>query len=195
MSRRTGPRTDRPDARGDILRSARELFASNGFKGTTMRAIAQSADVDVALISYYFGNKDGLFAASLELPVDPSNVLSRVFSEGLDGVGERILRTLTGVMEDETTGPAVIGLIRSAIADNQNQDVFRDFILNVVLEGYARHLQSPDAHERATLAASQVIGIIIGRYVFQIDPLARMSVDDLVAHVAPTLQDYLTGTC
>lgn len=194
MPRRTGPRTDRPDARGDILRAARDLFAAGGFKSTTMRAIAQRADVDVALIPYYFGNKDGLFAACLELPVEPGSVLGKVFAEGIDNVGERIIRTLAGVMEDPTTGPAIIGLVRSAIADNSAQEVFRDFILNVVLASYVRHLSGEHAQQRAALAASQVVGLMVGRYVLKIGPLAEMSVDELVDHVAPTLQGYLTGT-
>jgi AcrR family transcriptional regulator len=43
-----------------ILDKAEELFASNGFEGTTVRDIANAADVNLAMISYYFGSKEKL---------------------------------------------------------------------------------------------------------------------------------------
>ncbi|WP_188206434.1 forespore capture DNA-binding protein RefZ [Alkalibacillus aidingensis] len=43
-----------------IMQAAGELFYYNGFKGTSIRAITDKADVNVSLISYYFKNKQGL---------------------------------------------------------------------------------------------------------------------------------------
>jgi len=59
------------ESRDAILRAARVLFAQRGFRGTTMRAIAKRAGVDIALVHYFFGSKPKLFAASIELPIDP----------------------------------------------------------------------------------------------------------------------------
>ncbi len=190
---RTGPRADRTDVRGDILTAARALFAERGFRGTTMRAVAEAAGVDVALVPYYFGNKDGLFAATLELPVDPREKLDEIFAQGLDGIGERIARTMAMLVDDEATGPAMLGLMRSAMTEGPAHDVVRDFIENVIIEGYARHLDAPDARRRAALAATQIVGVAMGRHVLRIEPLASMSVDELVEHVGPTLQRYLEG--
>ncbi|WP_353508126.1 TetR family transcriptional regulator [Intrasporangium sp.] len=193
MSRRPGPRSDRADVRGDILDSARALFATRGFKGTTMRAVADGAGVDVALVPYYFGNKDGLFAATLELPVDPREKLDEIFAQGLDGIGERIARTMATLVDDEATGPAMLGLMRSAMTDGPAHDVVRDFIENVIIEGYARHLDAPHARRRAALAATQIVGLAMGRHVLRLEPLASMTVDEIVEHVGPTLQRYLEG--
>ncbi|WP_460625994.1 TetR/AcrR family transcriptional regulator [Intrasporangium mesophilum] len=192
-ARRPGPRADRTDVRGDILAAARTLFAARGFRGTTMRAVADAAGVDVALVPYYFGNKDGLFAATLELPVDPRAKLDEIFAQGLDGIGERIARTMAMLVDDEATGPAMLGLMRSAMTEGPAHDVVRDFIENVIIEGYARHLDAPDARRRAALAATQIVGVAMGRHVLRIEPLASMSVDELVEHVGPTLQRYLEG--
>jgi AcrR family transcriptional regulator len=192
-ARRPGPRADRTDVRGDILSAARSLFAARGFRGTTMRAVAEAAGVDVALVPYYFGNKDGLFAATLELPVDPRAKLDEIFAQGLDGIGERIARTMATLVDDETTGPAMLGLMRSAMTEGPAHDVVRDFIENVIIEGYARHLDAPDARRRAALAATQIVGLAMGRHVLRIEPLASMSVDEVVEHVGPTLQRYLAG--
>jgi AcrR family transcriptional regulator len=179
--------------RGDILTAARELFASRGFKGTTMRAVAEGAGVDVALVPYYFGNKNGLFAAVLDLPLDPHAKIDEVFAQGLDGIGERVVRTVATVLDDPVTGPAMLGLMRSAMTDGIAHDVVRDFIDNVIIEGYARHLDRPDARQRAALAATQIVGLAMGRRVIGIEPLASMSLDELAAHVGPTIQRYLAG--
>lgn len=189
-SRRPGPRADRADVRGDILTAARELFARKGFQGTTLRAVAAAAGVDVALVPYYFGNKQGLFTASLELPVDPRAKIDEVFAGGSDGLGERLIRTLDGLFQDPVVGPAIIGLMREAIGDGDT-GLRRDFIVNVVLVAYTRHIQLPDAAARAALAASQLVGIGLARYVIRVEPLAGMSTEELARYAGPTLQRYL----
>ena len=190
---RPGPRTDRTDVRGDILTAARGLFATRGFRGTTLRAVAEAAGVDVALVPYYFGNKDGLFAATLELPVDPARMIDAIFAQGLEGLGERVARTVAGLIQDEVVGSALVGLIRSAVTEGPAHDVVRDFIDNVIIEGYARHLDAPDARRRASLVATQIVGLVMARQVLRIEPLASMSVDEVVEHVGPTLQRYFEG--
>ncbi len=54
------------DKQKAILDAAEELFALNGFNGTSVRDIANKADVNVAMISYYFGSKDKLLEALFE---------------------------------------------------------------------------------------------------------------------------------
>ncbi len=49
------------DKQLSIIRAAEELFAKNGFDGTSVRDIAHHANVNVAMISYYFGSKENLF--------------------------------------------------------------------------------------------------------------------------------------
>ena len=65
-SRRSGRLGPEADLRSEILNAARPMFAERGYRDTTLRAVAQSAGVDVALVAYYFGNKDGLLLALVE---------------------------------------------------------------------------------------------------------------------------------
>jgi AcrR family transcriptional regulator len=51
--------------RGDLLDAAEKLFAEHGFEGTTTREVVKRAKCNLALISYYFGSKDGLYQAVL----------------------------------------------------------------------------------------------------------------------------------
>ena len=97
------PRTQAgcPRHGGELLASARALFATRGFRSTSVRAIAADAGVDPALVHHYFGTKDDLFVAALELPVDPRVVLAPVVEGGVEGAGERLLRAFLSVWDDE----------------------------------------------------------------------------------------------
>lgn len=58
--------TEKVDKRAQILAVAEQLFADNGFDGTSVRDIAQLANVNLAMISYYFGSKEKLLEALIE---------------------------------------------------------------------------------------------------------------------------------
>ncbi len=77
-----GRRPGAPDTRAEVLAAARASFAEKGFRGTTIRAVAAAAGVDPALVHHYFGTKDDLFVAALEIPVDPREILAPVVAAG-----------------------------------------------------------------------------------------------------------------
>jgi AcrR family transcriptional regulator len=58
--------TEKVDKRAHILTVAEQLFADKGFDGTSVRDIAQLANVNLAMISYYFGSKEKLLEALIE---------------------------------------------------------------------------------------------------------------------------------
>src|SRR6478736_4707021 len=98
---RRGRRPGTPDTRTAILHAARKAFAARGFSGTTIRSAATDAGVDAALVHHYFGTKDDLFVAAMELPIDPRPVIAGVVAGGPDGAGERLLRAFLSVWDDE----------------------------------------------------------------------------------------------
>lgn len=57
------------DPRTNILDAAKILFAEKGFSGASVREIANKAGVNLAMIHYYFGNKDGLYRTLLEVEI------------------------------------------------------------------------------------------------------------------------------
>ena len=189
---RRGRRPGAPDTSAAILAAARELFAANGFSGTTIRAIAAAAGVDAALVHHYFGAKDDLFVSALELPVDPRAALAPAIAAGPDGAGERMLRVFLSVWDNPEHRLPLIGLARG-LFDPGGQRLMREGFLPAVLEpiGVALGLERPEV--RMPLLASQVLGLILVRYVLEVEPVASMPTDDVVAIYAPTLQRYLTG--
>jgi len=63
-------RMETKDKKCIILEKAEELFSSQGFSGTSVREIAKAADVNIAMISYYFGSKDQLLMEILRYRSD-----------------------------------------------------------------------------------------------------------------------------
>ncbi|MFF9869169.1 TetR family transcriptional regulator [Streptomyces sp. NPDC013953] len=181
-----------PGARERILEAARAEFAERGYDKTSVRGIAKAAGVDAALVHHYFGTKDEVFAAAIEMSFEPALVVPAVLGAGTEGIGERLARYFIGVWENPATRAPLLAIIRSALTHEAAAAVLRGFVLRRLLERIAGELHVPDPTFRAELAASHMIGIAILRYVVRVEPLATADPEDIVRMVAPTLQRYLT---
>ncbi|GAA4701149.1 TetR family transcriptional regulator [Nocardioides conyzicola] len=189
---RRGRRPGAPDTRAAILAAARELFAVHGYAGTSVRAVGAAAGVDAALVHHYFGSKDDLFVAALELRVDPRVALLPVVEAGVDGAGERLMQLFVKVWDIEETRLPLLALVRGVLEPG-GQQLVRDGFFRMVLApvGVALGLDEPE--RRMQLVASQLVGLVVIRYVLAVEPLASAPADQLVATYAPTLQRYLDG--
>lgn len=172
-----------------ILAAAKEVFGAKGYDATSLREIARAAGVDPALITHFFGSKEGLFEASLELPFDPGALVPVLLADGVDGLGERIVHTFLGVW-DQGNGP-MLTLLRSAVSHEDSARRLRDLLTRVLLLPLAQGAGAVDPERAAALLASQVSGLALTRYVLKIEPVASMSADELAPLVGPTLQRYL----
>lgn len=191
MSGGRGRRPGSPDTRAAILDAARELFAAGGFSGTSVRAVAAKAGVDPALVHHYFGTKDELFVAALALPVDLRQVLVPVVAAGPDGAAERLLRAFLSVWDDPALQLPLIGLARRLL-DPSGGELMRDGFLQVVIGPLGAALGIDEPQRRMPVVASQVVGLILMRYLLEVEPLASMPADQVVGTFAPTIQRYLT---
>lgn len=193
MSPRTGRPAGKSRAREQILAAARAAFAESGYDAATIRDVARRAGVDPALVHHYFGAKQQLFVAAVELPVDPTELIARIFEGDVESLGDRIAHTFLGVWDGSGGGSPMVALIRSATSNDQAAAMFREFITANLLGALADRLDAADSRLRATLAASQLIGVALLRYVIRLEPLASAPADEVAALIAPTLQRYLTG--
>jgi AcrR family transcriptional regulator len=177
-----------------VLTAAREAFADRGFDGATIRGIAAAAGVDPALVHHYFGSKDKLFLAAVAAPVDPEQLLPEVLAGGRDQLGANAVRMLLRIW-DGPARPAGLALIRSAVSSEWTAKLLREFLVARVIRRVVGSLDLPpeERDARGSLVASQMIGLVMARYVLQIEPLASATHDSLVDALGPTLQRYLTG--
>ena len=191
--RRGGRRPGESDTREAILTAARNGFAELGYDRATIRGVAATAGVDPALVIHYFGSKDELFEAALELPVRPAEIFARGAAAGPDQLGATIVRTFLEAWEPPEMRVRLMARLRSAMTNDAAMAMIRDLLAREVFGPITQALGVPDAQLRATLVGSQFVGLAIMRYIARLEPLASASVDELVAAVGPTVQRYLTG--
>jgi AcrR family transcriptional regulator len=184
--------------RAAIFAAARSRFADHGYDGATIRAIAADAGVDPALVHHFYGNKERLFAAAMQLPVVPSEVLAAAFTDRAPGasVGDLLVRTALATWGDAELRSTFFGLLRSALTSERAAAMLREFLSDAILGPIAQlagAIEPADAEYRAALVASQLVGLAMTRYVLAFGPVAIADPDDLAATIGPTLDRYLTG--
>jgi AcrR family transcriptional regulator len=196
----TAPPSKRPSGRrpGDsgtrdaILTAAREQFAAKGYESASLRTIAGAAGVDTALIRYFFGSKDDLFAAALAIPAAVVSRMTDAMRGPVESLGERVADTYLGLWEDPETATPLLSMVRSAVATGHAADLLREFMAARVLSVVAP-LEVDRPRLRATLTGSHLLGVAIARHALRIPPISELPRGELVAIVGPTLQHYLTG--
>jgi AcrR family transcriptional regulator len=188
-----GPRGASADTRGALVRAGRVRFAVHGYERTRLRDIAADAGVDAALIGYFFGGKQGLFDAAMAEALHPESLLDEIMEGGADQLGERLLRRLLRFWDAADGGDPLLGLLRSAAGHERSAALLRGFVERELLARVATAVAAPDPQLRASLAGSQLMGIVMARRVLRLEPIASCHPDVLIAAVAPTLQRYLTG--
>jgi AcrR family transcriptional regulator len=191
---KVGRRPGNQDTRGQIIAAARHAFAAKGFAGASMRGIAAEAGVDAALIHHYFENKQQLFLATVALPLGLPDVLEQVAAGDRVDLGERVVRTVLGVWDSELQ-PSLVAAIRTALTDPALTRSVGEFLTLEVVGRVLRQDDLPpeEANRRAGLVASQVLGLVIGRYVLRLPVLVDRRTEDLVAEIGPTVQRYVDG--
>ncbi len=191
--RRTGRRPGSGDTRGRILAEARVAFGERGYEGATVRDVAARAGVDAALVHHYFGTKQQLFLAATEFPVDVAQVVPRLLAGPRDGLGERFVRFVVEIWDRPEVRPLLTGIVRSATTDPVAAGMMRRLLAEGPFLALARAIDLPDARLRATLAGTQLMGLLIARYVVLVEPIATMTPAELAAMVGPVVERYLVG--
>lgn len=186
----TGRRVGTSTAKADILEAARELFAEVGYDRATIRAIATRAGVDVALVSYYYGNKKGLFRGVMKMPVDPEAVFTAALTGPREGVGERLVRAALEVWEGPETTAGFQAVLRAAVdADDKAANTFGEFLSSVMLPTLTKHAGVDIATGR--VVASTMFGLAFMRVLIRSPLFTEPSVDELVASYGPAIQQIV----
>lgn len=175
--------------RREILEAARDRFGTVGFDRATIRAIAAQADVDPALVIHHFKNKQQLFVAAHELPLNPGDLIAEIAAAPPEERGERIVRAYLEVLG--APGSPALSLLRAAATNPRAATMLREFIEDGFLREATRLAGGPEAELRLALIGAHLIGVIYGRELIGVSPLADRSIDDLVTALAPTIQRYL----
>jgi AcrR family transcriptional regulator len=180
-------------SRQRILAAARSGFARDGFDRTTVRAIAAEARVDPALIHYFFKTKDQLFWAAMKPEEAASRRIAELLDEGVDQLGSRLLAHLLRVWDDADDFEPLVALLRSAPTHDGSAVMLRELIHQRIGARLTQVLCMGDIELRLGLFSSQLIGLLVSRYLLRTEPIASTDPETLVRWLGPVLQSYLTG--
>ena len=192
-ARRSGRRPGDSGTREAILAAAKESFAASGYDATTIRGVGRAAAVDPALVHHFFGTKQDLFVAAMELPIDPAKMVPAVLAQGIDGLGERLVRMFLRIWDGTPGQNPMLALLRSATSNEQAAAMLREFLSDAILGPVARAAGHDRPQLRASLVGSQMMGLAFARYVVRLQPLATAEADTIASTIGPTIQRYLTG--
>lgn len=195
MNKTRGRPRGRPATRTRIAEEARALFLARGYQGTTLRAVAAAADVDVALIGYHFGSKQGLFGEAMNIDCGRSTAVARALEGDPAHLAERLVDAVTALWEEPDEGGAAgfAALDPVAMRDEDVMRVFREFLEREVLGRIAAHLGGRYATERATAAVAVLGGLIFTRYLNPLGPVAALDAAAVRRILAPPLRSALYG--
>jgi len=188
-----GRRAGKPETRAEVLDVARRRFLAQGYQAVTLRSVAAGAGVDVALVSYFFGSKKGLFGAAMALPANPPEVLLRALPGDPATLAERVLTALLRVWDDPEQGGPLRVMAMAAVQDPDLSRLLKEVLEREMLDRIAEHIGGADARYRAGAFMTQLTGVVFARYVLRIDPVASMTSDELSRFLGPGLRAALHG--
>jgi AcrR family transcriptional regulator len=184
---------DAVDARARIVKAASTEFSRHGYEAVSMRSVARAAHVDAALVHHYFEDKADLFTEAIGMPLRPDRVVKAVLAGPRDEIGANIVRAILASFEEPGFRDRMLGLLRTALGHEFAAAMLRQFLVKEVLHRIAKELAVPDGELRGTLAASQLMGVVVLRYGIRAEPIASASIEELVVRVGPVLQWHLLG--
>jgi AcrR family transcriptional regulator len=195
MPRKTppGPRDERGVLSARILAAGRDAFAETGWAGTTIRAVARAADVDPALVYHYFGSKEALLDAATTPPQRWLENVAATWKAPRAELGAALLRLMLGAWADDEIGPFLGAVLLTAAHEQSTREKLRLVVERSLIGVSQLGVDEYDRLVRSGLISSQIMGLAMMRYVWQIEPVASMSDDAIVAAIAPNLQHYIEG--
>jgi AcrR family transcriptional regulator len=188
---RAGRRPGPTQTKEAILSAARAQFAEHGYAATTVRSVAATAAVNSALVHHYFASKDQLFVAALSLPINPAEEITELLAGGPRAeFPERLVRYFMTAWRDPIVGQGLQAVLRRAASDQDSAALLRNLVEDVFLPQAAGALGVPKLQVATDM--SQLVGLVLGATILQIEPLASVSDDELADLVVPAIQRYLT---
>jgi hypothetical protein len=127
------------------------------------------------LVLHFFGSKQELFASVVELPFDPETTFDALLAPGEQGHGRRVAEFILGVLDSSEGRKTVTGLIRAAASEEAAAATIRELVAQRLLLPLASRVGRDRPELRASLVASQIVGLAMARHVVGLTPLTTAS--------------------
>ncbi len=184
---RAGRRPGGTQSRRAILQAARDLFAEQGYTGTTVRAISRRAGVDPALVHYFFANKEGVYEAVVRDAVGLMDALEAFIPGSREKLAERLVPAYLELWEGEN-GDSLSAIYRTAMAQGLADDpLVASLNPDQIITQLVDSIGGFEARLRAALILSQLHGVVVQRHILKLDPLASASLSQVTSWLVPSI--------
>jgi AcrR family transcriptional regulator len=174
-------------ARDRILAEARSVFASQGYERATIRAIAAAAKVNPAMVIRYYGCKEDLFAVAARFDLQ----LPDLSQAPRECAGELLVAHFLSRWEDGTGGGDLAVLLRAAATHDTARATMALIFEKQLTLAVTQWCGAANARQRASLVASQMLGLAYTRYVLGFAATKLLPRATIVKMVGRTIQAYL----
>lgn len=188
----TGRRPGESQTRTELLTIAARQFAEHGYQGTSLRSITSQAGVDPTLVRHFFGDKQGLFREAVLQQVGLRDEILASIGDADTGLSTRLVEAYLDVWEKEPSASTIRALFRTGLESEESRGYLQEVILAELPRG-AQMLPGPNDPKGMALAASHLLGVCVVRYVLKLEPLASMDRREVVASLAPLIEQELNA--
>ena len=120
-------------------------------------------------------------------------MLGPVVAGPRDEAGSRLCEAMLALWEDPVLQPRALAILRSVVLDPQRARGFREFLTEELVPRLATCARGPEPQRQAALGVAQLLGVVWGRYVLELEPFTALSVPELVERIGPVVQGHLDG--
>jgi AcrR family transcriptional regulator len=178
-------RSDR--TRAAILEAARRRFAAHGFERTTIRAVAADARIDPSMVMRYYGSKDRLFDAALDVDLRLPD-LAAVPPGDLAGT---LVRHFLGLWENNSTDEGLLLLLRSAVTNDQAAARTHEIFAGQIAPALSAALGAERAAACGGLVSAQLLGLALTRYLLRLPAVTALTPEQITGTHPPAVQAVL----
>jgi AcrR family transcriptional regulator len=179
------------DARGDIIRAAKQCFAAKSYDRATMREIGLIANVDPSLIVHYFGNKEQLFAEAVMVDIPDLNIPERLAGVPRENWSATLAEIFVNIADNNEWFRTLISILRAAASEPKTADMVAQIFRNAIINKFSL-LGISYAPQRAAMLASFMIGIAYTGHIIGINDFITAPPEVRRALMTAFIQPILT---
>lgn len=149
---------------GDV---ASKLFAELGYDRTTVRLVADTANVDPKLVMHYFGNKQKLFVSTMKVPSEALAAITLLKLVPKREWGRQITNLIWLAQKSRAT-QTIVGVIRASASEPEAAQMFREFYLENLFLPITKSLSVDNKELRAVMMSSFMVGYVFNSEVLEL---------------------------
>ncbi|WP_406087631.1 hypothetical protein [Streptomyces virginiae] len=144
-------------------------------------------------MNYYFRTKTGLLEEVMQPPEAFGAAVAAAAEQPMERRGRAFVQAGLNLWEDPVSAEILRSIILTAAQEPAALQRLRQLFSELVLAVVSHSLPDTECNLRASLISTQIVGMVMNRYIWQLGAIATLPASSVTDLLAPTIQHYLTG--